>query len=84
MVKLHVVGFPSYFGEIELLELFSLYVIVDELYFVTDRYTGLRLGYAFVGLRDQIAADRAIANINGTVIGKNKLKVSLAMIKFPK
>ncbi|TKC06996.1 RNA recognition motif domain-containing protein [Pedobacter frigoris] len=84
MVKLHVVGFPSHFGEIELLELFSLYVIVDDLYFVTDRNTGLKLGYAFVGLKDEIAADRAIANINGSMIGRNKLKVSLAITRSSK
>jgi len=79
MVKLHVVGFPPRFGEIELLELFSHHVTVDELYLATDRYTGKRLGYAFVLLRDTVSANRAIQVFNGIWIERSRMRVRLAI-----
>lgn len=76
MTKLFVVGFPTSITEIELLELFSQHVLVSELTIVKE---GLKsLGYGFVTLQNQAAANRAIAALNGTYLDNKKIKVCMA------
>ncbi|TSJ40966.1 RNA-binding protein [Mucilaginibacter corticis] len=73
--KLFVVGFPREMQETALLELFSLHGDVAALNIVRDKTTGSSLGYGFVEMGDQMAAERAIAALNGLKIGDRTIGV---------
>jgi RNA recognition motif-containing protein len=73
MAKLFIVGIPRDMEEIELLELFSTYGLVNIVTIVTDQITGESKGYGFITMADVTGAERAItaldqAEIDGRVI----------------
>jgi RNA recognition motif-containing protein len=73
MPKLFIVGFPRDMEEVELVELFSNYGIVNIVTIVTDQITGESKGYGFITMADGAGAERAItaldqAEIDGRVI----------------
>jgi cold-inducible RNA-binding protein len=51
---------------------------VESAQIVTDRDTGRSKGFAFVQMADETAAEKAIAQLNGTEIGGRKLTVNEA------
>lgn len=76
MVKLYVGGLPSTITEIQLLELFSLHALVTELNIVKE---GIKsLGYGFVHLQNETAAQRVIHALDGKQIENKKISVRLA------
>lgn len=75
MAKLFIVGFPRDFGQIALVELFSIHGVVNTVTLVTDKETGEPKGYAFITMNDEAGARRAIQTLNGTTIGGRTLSV---------
>jgi len=56
MAKLFIVGFPKDMEEIELVEMFSVYGIVNTVTIVTDKDSGASKGYGFIKLLVAISA----------------------------
>ena len=69
------VGFPRNMNEITLLEMFSVHGQVAALNIVKDKENGFSLGYGFVQMTDEAGALRAIAALNGLVIGDRTISV---------
>lgn len=61
--------------------LFESHGAVERVNLVTDRDTGRSRGFAFVEMTDTDQADRAIAALNGTVLGSRTLNVNEARPK---
>ena len=61
--------------------LFEQYGEVDRVNLVRDRETGQPRGFAFVEMSDASAADRAIAALNGTMLGSRAINVNEARPK---
>ncbi|MGN6181386.1 MAG: RNA recognition motif domain-containing protein [Mucilaginibacter sp.] len=78
MAKLFIVGFPREMSAIKLLEMFSLHGIVKTMTNITDKETGMPKGYAFVTMRDNAGALRAIDALNGVNINGRTLSVRFA------
>lgn len=66
----------------ELRTVFQSYGEVNEIEIVTDADTGYSRGFAFVGMRDDLEAARAIANLNGTTLWGNSVSVEEARPKL--
>ena len=81
MVKLFIVGFPRDMGEIELDEMFSKYGEVVSVKIVTEQATGKSRGYAFLRMKDQAAAVRAIELMDGAEIDGRQISVRVAADK---
>jgi RNA recognition motif-containing protein len=77
MVKLFVGGFPLDISEIELVKLFNLHGDVTTIKIVRDKKTGTCKGYAFLEMKDQESADRAIEALDYTEIKGRMLTVKL-------
>lgn len=78
MIKLFVVGYPLDIQEADLIEIFSIHGMIHSIDLLTDKFTHKHKGYGFVEMVDQAGADRAIAAINGMVLGGRKITVKLA------
>ncbi|MDB5143655.1 MAG: hypothetical protein JWQ66_2368 [Mucilaginibacter sp.] len=78
MVKLFIVGIPRDMDEVELLEICSVYGIVDTVKVITDKETGLGKGYGFLFMNDTGGADRLVAAMNGGSIDDREITVRLA------
>jgi RNA recognition motif-containing protein len=81
MVKLFIVGFPRDMEENELKEMFSKYGEVVSVKIVTEQLTGKSRGYAFLRMKDQAAAVRAIALMDGAEIDDRRISVRVAVDK---
>jgi cold-inducible RNA-binding protein len=68
-------------SEDELRQLFAAYGPVERVSIVTDRYSGQRRGFAFVGMANAEDADKAIAELNGAQLHDRKLDVNEARRK---
>ena len=64
--------------EEDLRQLFATYGAVDRVTMVRDRDTGQPRGFAFVEMASAADADKAIAELNGTQFGGDKLNVDEA------
>ena len=64
--------------ETDLSNMFGAIGQVESAQIVTDRDTGRSKGFAFVQMADDDAAEKAIAQLNGTEIGGRKLTVNEA------
>ncbi len=62
-------------------QLFETYGAVESVNIVRDRDTGQPRGFAFVEMTDAAAADRAIAELNGTTLGSRAIVVNEARPK---
>jgi len=62
----------------ELRTLFQSYGAVEQIEIVTDVHTGYSRGFAFVGMTNDLEAAKAVANLNGTTVWGNPLKVEEA------
>lgn len=78
MVKLFVVGYPLDIQEAEVIELFTIHGMVDNIHLLKDKVTHQPKGFGFVEMLDQSGADRAIAALNGIVLKGRKIAVKLA------
>jgi len=78
MIKLFIVGFSKNLGEIELVEMFSLYGAVNTVTIITDKNTGESKCYGFVMMADLHGAERAIIALNGAFIGDRQITVRVA------
>lgn len=81
MVKLFIVGFPSDMEEIELEEMFNKYGEVVSVKIVTEQVTGKSRGYAFLKMKDQARAARAIEQMDGAEIDGRRISVRIAADK---
>ncbi len=61
--------------------LFKKFGAIEQIDLVRDRTTGQPRGFAFVEMTDSTAADRAIAELNGTILGSRALNVNEARPK---
>lgn len=61
--------------------LFERFGAVERIDLVRDRETGQPRGFAFVEMTDSGAADRAIAELNGTMLGNRAINVNEARPK---
>jgi len=84
MIRLFVVGFPRNMAETALLELFSLHGAVEMITIVTDQGTRQSKGYGFVHMADEPAAERAVRELDGMMIGERVLSVRFAEDKQDK
>jgi RNA recognition motif-containing protein len=66
MIKLFVGGFPLDISELELVQLFNLHGDVETIKIVRDKKTKICKGYAFLEMKDQEGADRAIEALDNT------------------
>lgn len=66
MIKLFVGGFPLDISELELVQLFNLHGDVVTIKIVRDKKTRICKGYAFLEMKDQEGADRAIEALDNT------------------
>ena len=62
-------------------ELFEKFGVVERASLVRDRETGQPRGFGFVEMPDNAAADRAIAELNGTFLGRRAINVNEARPK---
>ncbi len=76
--NIYIGGLPYDFTDQELGELFAPYGEISSARVITDRMTGRSRGFGFVEMVDNAAADRAIAELNGAVVGGRTLVVNEA------
>ncbi len=62
-------------------ELFAQYGAVERVSIVRDRDTGQPRGFGFVEMTDDQAADRAILELNGALLGNRSINVNEARPK---
>ena len=67
--------------EDSLRELFAPYGVVNQVTIVKDRETGQPRGFAFVEMAGAADADKAIAGLNGTLLGGRTLNINEARPK---
>jgi RNA recognition motif-containing protein len=67
--------------EASLRALFEPYGAVESVHLMMDRDTGRSRGFAFVEMADSIGAGKAIAALNGTMVGGRALNVNEARPK---
>ena len=76
--KIYVGNLPFNASESEVRELFATHGTVDSVSLVTDRETGRPRGFGFVEMSEASAADSAISDLNGTMMGDRSLTVNEA------
>ena len=76
--NIYVGGLPYDFTEGQLEALFAPFGQVAAARIITDRMTGQSRGFGFVEMPDNAAADRAIAQLNGTPVGGRTITVNEA------
>jgi cold-inducible RNA-binding protein len=81
MKKIFVGNLDFGVAEESIRELFEKFGAVERIDMVRDRDTGQPRGFAFVEMTDSGAADRAIAELNGTMLGSRAVNVNEARPK---
>ena len=66
----------------ELRTLFQRYGAVEEVEIMTHVQTGYSRGFAFVGMTNDLQAEKAVADLNGTTVWGRRLKVEEARPKL--
>lgn len=77
MTKLFVVGLPREMDEMQLAQMFGPFGDIRLLTIIRDKSSGESKGYAFIQMDDE-DANRAIAGLNGFIIGDRQLEVRIA------
>lgn len=77
MIKLFVGGFPMNITELELVMLFGSHGDVSTIKIVRDKKTGNCKGYAFLEMKDEEGAARAVEALDGSYIGERLLSVKV-------
>ncbi len=68
-------------AEEDIRQLFERYGAVERVNIVRDRETGQPRGFAFVEMTDEAEANKAIAGLNGTMVGSRAINVNEARPK---
>jgi cold-inducible RNA-binding protein len=76
--KIYVGNLPFNTTSESLIEVFSRFGAVDSSKIILDRDTGRSKGFGFVEMRDETAAESAIAQLHGTEYGGRSLTVNEA------
>jgi RNA recognition motif-containing protein len=76
--RIYVGNLPYSADNAQLTQLFSAYGEVVDARVITDRTTGQSKGFGFVELSTEDGARRAIAELNGTVLGNRTLRLDEA------
>jgi RNA recognition motif-containing protein len=77
-VKLYVGNLSYTTTENDLQDLFAKAGEVASITLIKDRDTGNSKGFAFVEMKTQVEAEKAITMLNGFRLGERELKVNLA------
>jgi len=80
-MKLYVGSLSYSTTESELRALFEEYGEVSELSLAKDKYTGESKGFAFIEMKQNADADKAIKALNGSVFQSRNIKVNQAQPK---
>ena len=83
MKKIFVGNLDFGIAEESIRELFEKFGTIERIDLVRDRDTGQPRGFAFVEMTDSKEADRAIAELNGTMLGSRAVNVNEARPKAP-
>lgn len=78
MKKLFVGNLPYTTTDQELTGFFSPFGTVLSAIIINDKYSGRSKGFGFVEIEDDAAADKAIAELNGSQMGGRAMVVSVA------
>ena len=81
MKNLYVGNLPHSTTEAELRNLFEAHGAVEKITLVTDRDTGRSRGFGFVEMTNADEVDKAIAALNGSVLGGRTLTINEAKPK---
>lgn len=76
--KIYVGNLPFNTTSESLSEVFARFGAVDSSKIILDKDTGRSKGFGFVEMRDEVAADSAIAQLHGTEYGGRSLTVNEA------
>ena len=76
--KIYVGNLSFQTTETDLSDLFGEIGQVESVQIITDRDTGRSKGFGFVQMADDAAAEKAIAQLNGTEVGGRNLTVNEA------
>ena len=77
MIKLFVGGIPLTISEIELVKLFSKHGHVVTIQIIRDKKSGACKGYAFLEMKDQNSADKAVDALDQAWIEDRMLTVRI-------
>ena len=81
MKNLYVGNLPHSTTETELRNIFETHGAVEKITLVTDRETGRSRGFGFVEMTNASEADKAIAALNGSDLGRRTLTINEAKPK---
>ena len=81
MKKIYVGNLDFNVAEDTIREQFERFGVVERIDLVKDRDTGQPRGFAFVEMADAAEADRAIAELNGAILGSRAINVNEARPK---
>src|SRR6266498_2193202 len=81
MKKIFVGNLDFSATEASIRSLFEPYGAVESVHLVTDRDTGRSKGFAFVEMAESDSAGKAIAALNGTMVGGRALNINEARPK---
>lgn len=76
--KLYVGNLPWSVTNDSLKELFASYGEVVEAIVITDRMSGRSKGFGFVTFADEVAAEKAAAEMNGKTVEERQIVVNVA------
>ena len=76
--KLFVGGLPFSVAKEQLQEMFASYGVVTDAIVIMDKMTNRSKGFGFVTFDDDAAADKAVAEMNGSSIEGRKITVNEA------
>ena len=77
MTKIFIGGFPLEMDELSLVELIAPFADVVTIKLVRHRDTKICKGYGFIEVVDEISAQNAIYQLNGTLIGDRVLSLNI-------
>ena len=77
-MKIYVGNLPFKIDSETLKGLFSSYGEIEEAIVISDKFSGRSKGFGFVTFKDDAAAQKAIAEMNGKKVEERDLKVNEA------
>ena len=76
--KLYVGNLPWSITNDSLKELFATYGKITEAIVITDRMSGRSKGFGFVTFADEVAAEKAAAEMNGKTVEERQIVINVA------
>lgn len=81
-MNIYVSNLGFSFQDDDLSKLFSEYGTVSSAKVIIDRFTNKSKGFAFVEMPDKQAAEKAIKELNGTMLDGRSVKVAEARARY--